>query len=515
MNTITPASGETTEEELLNSFDVSSHPNVTSGEMTERELLEELVSHFEVGGVKDGKIQKDEFLNYYSNVSATIDDDRQFENMIREAWNINDDEELDPNHPFMPKPIKAVGHSFNPMASSKNAATAIFGDGPINNNGSGSSGGVDDLGMTKAQLRNRKYLAARNASNVLISGGVPDVPSGATRPQRRAQMSSLSGGILKKDLVSDVHDQFGRLKISAAPVSLEQITSSKNSGRAIYQSGMDVLFDRLRKELANHGAHGIIGLSRKFKIIDDDGNKQLDPREFKKAINELGLDLTDEDISGMFVHMDKDGSGSISFEEFLQALKGPLSSSRKRLMNMAFDTLDLDGNGIVEPSEVLSKFDASQHPEVIAGRKTPQDVMQAFLDTFDVGGEVDGKVTRQEFENYYHNMSASIDNEDYFELMIRNAWHISGGEGWAANTANKRVLVVRPDGSHSLEEVPQPAGDKAAMLARLKKQNMSFGSPGVTQSLFGDGEYGSKSSPIQAPPSRFNNKSLTSQITFG
>ena len=28
----------------------------------------------------------------------------------------------------------------------------------------------------------------------------------------------------------------------------------------------------------------------------------------------------------------------------------------------------------------------------------------------------------------------------HFELMIRNTWRISGGEGWCANTANKRVL---------------------------------------------------------------------------
>ena len=42
-------------------------------------------------------------------------------------------------------------------------------------------------------------------------------------------------------------------------------------------------------------------------------------------------------------------------------------------------------------------------------------------------------------------MSASIDLDDYFELMIRNAWHIPGGEGWCANTANKRVLVIDPE----------------------------------------------------------------------
>ena len=76
-----------------------------------------------------------------------------------------------------------------------------------------------------------------------------------------------------------------------------------------------------------------------------------------------------------------------------------------------------------------------------------------FLDTFDVGGVKDGKVTPEEFCNYYANVSASIDNDDYFELMIRNAWHISGGEGWCTNTSNRRVLVTHTDGRQTVEEV--------------------------------------------------------------
>lgn len=39
----------------------------------------------------------------------------------------------------------------------------------------------------------------------------------------------------------------------------------------------------------------------------------------------------------------------------------------------------------------------------------------------------DGIVTLAEFEDYYTDLSASVDRDDQFELIIRNAWHIAGG----------------------------------------------------------------------------------------
>ena len=138
--------------------------------------------------------------------------------------------------------------------------------------------------------------------------------------------------------------------------------------------------------------------------------------------------------------------------------------------------LDKDGSGVVEPADIVSVYDASAHPDVVSGRKSKEAVLREFLDSFDVGGEVDGKVTMEEFRNYYANISASIDNEDYFELMIRNAWRISGGEGAAANSANRRVLVTDKDGRQRVEEIKNDlglkAGDKAGMLARLKAQGV-------------------------------------------
>jgi len=126
----------------------------------------------------------------------------------------------------------------------------------------------------------------------------------------------------------------------------------------------------------------------------------------------------------------------------------------------------------------MGVYDTSKHPDVIKGTKTPDQVLAEFLETFEVGGEVDGKVTFQEFTNYYHNVSSSIDDDDYFELMMRNAWHISGGKGWCANSSNRRVLVTHPDGKQTVEEIPDDMGlradDKVNSYLTLKLSSIKF-----------------------------------------
>lgn len=55
--------------------------------------------------------------------------------------------------------------------------------------------------------------------------------------------------------------------------------------------------------------------------MDDDGSKSLNLVEFKKGIRESGLKLTDMQLHQLFGYFDKDKSGSIDFEEFLQGIR--------------------------------------------------------------------------------------------------------------------------------------------------------------------------------------------------
>lgn len=242
------------------------------------------------------------------------------------------------------------------------------------------------------------------------------------------------------------------------------------------ETSVDTLMECLRESLKKHGARGIVGLARKFKIADDNHNGTLDIQEFTKVINEHKLGWTAAQIKLVFDRFDDDKSGSITYDEFLFAVRGALNERRKGLVLLAYQRLDADKSGSVDIHDISQKYNAKKHPEVIAGKRTEESVLREFLDTFDTE-EKDGVVTLREFEKYYGNVSSSIDDDDYFELMIRNAWHISGGEGWCANSSCTRVLVQHTDGRQTVEEITDDLGmdpkDKDAVLANFAAQGIT------------------------------------------
>lgn len=125
-----------------------------------------------------------------------------------------------------------------------------------------------------------------------------------------------------------------------------------------------------------------------------------------------------------------------------------MNSYRVGLVSQAFRKLDKNGDGKVTPEDLVGVFNVKKHPKYLNGDWSEKQIIQSFLETFQIGDHRDAtvserlqppscfllfdkrshffaqQVTYDEFLLYYSGVSASIDSDAYFDVMMRNSWKI-------------------------------------------------------------------------------------------
>ena len=98
-----------------------------------------------------------------------------------------------------------------------------------------------------------------------------------------------------------------------------------------------------------------------------------------------------------------DQNGEVSYDELMLAVAGDMNPVRKDFVTKAFKKIDRDGSGILDMRDIKQTYNAKEHPDVKQGKKTEDEVLTEFLDTFEVHHSMkhpedrDGKVTLKEF----------------------------------------------------------------------------------------------------------------------
>jgi len=83
-----------------------------------------------------------------------------------------------------------------------------------------------------------------------------------------------------------------------------------------------MLLTNLRERLAKRGTRGIASIGRKFKIADDDRSGNLNKAEFVKAMHDFRIGMNDRQCAQVYNVFDRDGSGEVSYDEFLRTIRG-------------------------------------------------------------------------------------------------------------------------------------------------------------------------------------------------
>jgi hypothetical protein len=112
----------------------------------------------------------------------------------------------------------------------------------------------------------------------------------------------------------------------------------------------------------------------------------------------------------------------MNYDYFIRGIRIPLSHQRLHIVISAFDSIDQECRGVLDASQIINTYEPSNHPDVLLGLNTPEGLLKEWLTTFDVGRSIDGRVTKEEFVDYYTNVGTTIGSEEYFELLVVNAW---------------------------------------------------------------------------------------------
>jgi len=299
--------GVITIDDLRGVYNASNHPDVRSGKKSENQVLAEFLKTFETmydhHRINDDKVTKEEFIQYYTFISASIDSDTYFETMINNSWQINE-----------------------------------------------------------AAKRKQTTTQAPWAQDFI------------TEPNPNAHKPHLTAPHSTKNQTSKGFEQnyktdFERPKKTAPP---------KYSKETAYSA-----IGKIQERLLQRAARGYIGLQRQFKIMDDDGDRELSYNEFAKALKDFKINLTEEEARATFSEFDVDGSGRISIDEFIRGVRGEMNSFRADLVKRAFAILDKDGDGVIRVNDIRSVYSAKSHPDVRSGRRSEVEILGEFLETFE------------------------------------------------------------------------------------------------------------------------------------
>ena len=126
-----------------------------------------------------------------------------------------------------------------------------------------------------------------------------------------------------------------------------------------------------------------------FNLFDTDGSGTIDPKELKAAMQSLGFEAKNQTIYQMIADIDKQGNGTIEFDDFLDMMTAKMSDKDTREdIQKVFNLFDDDQTGKISLRNL--KRVAKELGETMSDAELLEMIERADTDT-------DGEISPDEF----------------------------------------------------------------------------------------------------------------------
>ena len=402
-------------------YNAKFHPDCFLRKKPENEVLDEFMFTFEVfcylkGLAADQEISYKDFVEYYTPISASIESDNYFDDILLGAWNIEDE-----------KVAQNINDEINMTNNKVNNNSKNININSNNNINPHSPNKLIETNKNNIKIDQRNSFQITQSPNRNISSP-RIIPNQNFSPEKKL------GKIRYNPITNEFTMNSNNQRINRNYNQNNNYIENKSNMNINSMNISDIpSINKLKTLLAMRGMKSIFIIQRMLYIYDKNQSGEIPFDKLCDIFEIYNINITKEEIFEFFEIIDKEHKGFIKYNDLILILINDINTNRRILIQYLFDKLRKRKEFVIL-NDIKKCFNPDSHPDVIEKNKSREEIAFDFFDSLEVFREyninlkneniINGIMSYQDFENYFKEISLSINDDKLFEYIINYCWEI-------------------------------------------------------------------------------------------
>ena len=406
---------------LKNVFNAKFHPDCFLKQKPENEVFDEFMFTFEVfcflkNISPEKNISYRDFVEYYTPISSSIQDDNYFNDILLGSWNIDEEKHN--------KKITNEINMNNPNANQLN--NEISNNNMIIQNNQNNNIQIEqrnNFQISQNQNPNANQIFKNSYYTPPFS---PDKKLGKIRYNPITNEFTTSPKYQQRNI--NLNPNIDTINNNA----FYNIKNNNNNVNTINTQELPSI-KKLRNLLANRGMKSIFIIQRMLYIYDKNQSGEIPFEKLCDIFEIYNINIAREEIFEFFEFLDKEHKGLIKYNDLIMILINNVNENRIILIQNLFDKIR-KGKEYILLNDIKKYFNPDKYPDVLEQKKTSDEIAFDFIDSLEIFKEyninlknesiINGIMTYNDFENYFKEISLSINDDKIFDYIINFCWEV-------------------------------------------------------------------------------------------
>lgn len=406
---------------LKNVFNAKFHPDCFLKQKPENEVFDEFMFTFEVfcflkNISPEKNISYRDFVEYYTPISSSIQDDNYFNDILLGSWNIDEEKHN--------KKITNEINMNNPNANQLN--NEIRNNNMINQNNQNNNIQIEqrnNFQISQNQNPNANQIFKNSYYTPPFS---PDKKLGKIRYNPITNEFTTSPKYQQRNI--NLNPNIDTINNNA----FYNIKNNNNNVNTINTQELPSI-KKLRNLLANRGMKSIFIIQRMLYIYDKNQSGEIPFEKLCDIFEIYNINIAREEIFEFFEFLDKEHKGLIKYNDLIMILINNINENRIILIQNLFDKIR-KGKEYILLNDIKKYFNPDKYPDVLEQKKTSDEIAFDFIDSLEIFKEyninlknesiINGIMTYNDFEKYFKEISLSINDDKIFDYIINFCWEV-------------------------------------------------------------------------------------------